>query len=79
MSKHCFMLTCDDRAHETLFHLARESDASSIAEVLRSALGLYDWAREKHAQGLTVGSFKDGEPARELLLPFRVHERAEPR
>ncbi len=63
-------LTIDDDAYQVLLQLQKASNASSLAEVLRNAVGLLDWARIQCAEGLTVGAFKDGSPSKELVLPF---------
>lgn len=70
MSKKKLQLTLDENAYNTLVRLQKDSNASSMAEVLRNAVGLFDWARVQVQQGLTVGAFKDGAPAKEVVLPF---------
>lgn len=70
MDKKKLQLTLDENAYNTLVRLQTESNASSMAEVLRNAVGLFDWARERASQGFTVGAFKDGAPVKEVILPF---------
>ena len=68
--KRKLQLTLDESAYNTLLRLERESSASSMAEVLRNAIGLFDWARVQESEGFTVGAFKDGAPVKEVVLPF---------
>jgi hypothetical protein len=70
MSKKKLQLTLDEHAYQTLERLRKDSNASSMAEVLRNAVGLFDWARVQQTEGFTVGAFKDGAPAKEVVLPF---------
>lgn len=53
---------------EQLDRLQQASGATSMVEVVRAALDLYDWALEQKLQGGSIGSQKPGEPFRELLL-----------
>lgn len=68
--KRKLQLTLDENAYNTLLRLERESNASSMAEVLRNAIGLFDWARAQQSEGFAVGAFKAGAPAKEVVLPF---------
>jgi hypothetical protein len=61
-------LTLDENAYNTLVSLQKASDASSIAEVLRNAVGLLEWARIQQANGYTVGALKDGVPVKAIKL-----------
>lgn len=58
----------DDETLAALSVVQRASGATSIAEVLRSATGLLHWAYQQVEQGYTVGTFKDGFPAKEVVL-----------
>lgn len=68
--KRKLQLTVDERAYQALVRLAEDSDASSLAEVIRNAISLLDWAKIQTEEGLTVGAFKEGLPAKEVVLPF---------
>jgi hypothetical protein len=61
-------LTLDENAYNTLVSLQKASDASSLAEVLRNAVGLLKWARIQQANGYTVGALKDGVPVKAIKL-----------
>jgi hypothetical protein len=61
-------LTLDENAYNTLVSLQKASDASSIAEVLRNAVGLLEWARIQQANGYTVGALKNGVPVKAIKL-----------
>ncbi len=70
MTKKRIQIVLNKNAYQTLVRLQKDSNASSIAEVLRNAVGLYDWARAQRAEGFAVGAFRDGAPAKEVVLPF---------
>lgn len=70
MPKRKLQLTVDDRTYRMLLSLQEASGASSMAEVIRQAVTLFDWARFQQDEGFTVGAFKDGVPAKEVVLPF---------
>jgi hypothetical protein len=58
----------DASALEIIERLRVASGATSMAEVLRAALGFYDWAHEQIEAGYAVGAYKAGEPAKEVAL-----------
>lgn len=61
----------DDRALEVLERL-QASTGGSIAEVVRDALGFYDWAREQTIEGKSVAVIDHANNrVREFILPFR--------
>lgn len=70
MRKRKLQITVDERAYNILKHLESESGASSLSEVIRMAVVLLDWARIQRDDGYTVGAFKDGRPAKEVMLSF---------
>jgi len=70
MGKKKLQLSLDENAYNTLLRLEKDSNASSMAEVLRNAIGLFDWARVQQQEGFAVGAFKEGVPAKEVVLPF---------
>lgn len=60
----------DDRAVEVLERL-RGATGSSIAEVVRDALGFYDWARQQVADGKSVAVVDPKtNKVREFILPY---------
>ena len=62
----------DDRAIEVLERL-RASTGGGIADVVRDALGFYDWARQQTAEGKSVAVVDHANNrVREFILPFRV-------
>lgn len=67
----------DEEARRGLEAIQRESGATSIAEVVRSALGLYEWALEQVAHGYTVGAFREGAPVKEIVIGRRLGRRRE--
>jgi len=58
----------DDSALAIIARLQKASGATSLAEVLRAAVGLYDWAHEQIQDGYAVGAFKEGVPVKEVVL-----------
>ena len=50
--------------------LKAASGHKTAADVIRNALALYEWARRENEAGRVVGSFQEGRPVREVLLPF---------
>ena len=62
--KVCF----DDEAAERLDELQEAGDESSWADVLKSALGLYNWAYDRVRAGHSVGAFAIDKPLEELAL-----------
>ncbi len=73
--KRKLQLTLDENAYNTLLRLEGDSNASSMAEVLRNAIALFDWARVQEQEGYTVGAFKEGALAKEVVLPFSKPQR----
>jgi hypothetical protein len=74
--KRKLQLTLDENAYNTLSRLGEDSNASSLAEVIRNAIALFDWARAQEQEGFKVGAFKEGAPAKEVVLPFARPRRA---
>jgi len=66
--KRKLQLMVDERAYETLVRLGDDSDASSLAEVIRNAISLLDWANQQVKDGFAVGAFRDGTPVKEVVL-----------
>ena len=61
----------DDRALEVLERL-QASTGGTVADVVRDALGFYDWAREETEQGKAVAVVDHANNrVREFILPFR--------
>jgi len=62
----------DERAVEVLERL-RASTGGSVADVVRDALGFYDWARQQTADGKSVAVVDHANNrVREFILPFRA-------
>lgn len=70
-----FQLNLDDSAMQIIAKLQQDSGARTLGEVLRAALGLYDWAHEQVADGYAVGAFKAGVPATRTSQRARRRER----
>jgi hypothetical protein len=49
----------------------QEATGGTMGDVIRDALGLYEWAREQQEKGYTIGTIKKGKAVRELILPFQ--------
>ena len=64
-------LTLNDQALETIEQLQKASGDVTMTEVLRRALGFYDWARKQNQKGFAIGTIKDGEAIREVILDFK--------
>jgi hypothetical protein len=61
----------DDRALEVLDRL-KASTGGSVADVVRDALGFYDWARQQTVDGKSVAVVDHANNrVREFILPFR--------
>lgn len=61
----------DERALEVLEQL-KESTGKSMADVVRDALGFYDWARQQVEAGKSVAIVDhESNKVREFILPFR--------
>jgi hypothetical protein len=61
-------LAFDEEALLIIARVKAASGASNVGEVLRAALGLYDWALEKRDRGYVIGAVKSGEPVLEAVL-----------
>ena len=60
----------DERALEVLAAL-QKSTGKSMAEVVRDALGFYDWARQQQEEGRSVAVVDhENNRVREFILPF---------
>jgi len=69
-------VTFDDHAVEILETLKKASGAASNAQVLREAIGFYDWAREEIVEkGRKVGAMKKGDVVSEVHLKFHKKRR----
>jgi hypothetical protein len=64
-------LAFDEAAARAIARLQEASGARTPADVVRVALGLYDWAREQIEAGATLAAVVDGAPVKEVTLPFR--------
>lgn len=64
-------LYLDGETVETLDRLESALDAPTKAEVIRYAISLLHWAHVQMCNNLTVGSWNDGVPAREIIIPFK--------
>lgn len=64
------LVTFDSASMVMINELQRYGGFTDMAHVLQSALGLLDWAREKHAQGMKLAVFdpKTGEVVE--VFPF---------
>ena len=58
----------DDDALRVLDCL-KEASNSNYGDVIRNALGLYEWARREYAQGHSIGTIENGRAVREVVLP----------
>ena len=58
----------DDEALKVLDCL-KDTTKSNYGEVIRNALGLYEWARREYAQGHSIGTIENGRAVREVVLP----------
>ena len=61
----------DDDALKVLDNL-KDTTGGSYADVIRNAIGLYEWARQEYVKGNAIGVIKDGVAVREVVLPFAV-------
>lgn len=68
----------DDNALKVLDDLKDSSQGGSYADVIRNAIGLYEWARQECAQGNAIGVIKDGVAIKEVVLPFTVFSNPKP-
>lgn len=68
MTSKAYKVVFDEAARRQLFELRVAVGARDNAEVLKRALGLYDWAIGEIFAGRRVGSFAEGEPVKEVLL-----------
>jgi hypothetical protein len=60
----------DDGAFAVIERLT-EASGSDIGGVIRDALSLYEWARQKVDDGMAIGSIKNGRAVAEVILPFK--------
>ena len=67
----------DAGAIATIERLKTASGSSSAADVIRDALGFYDWARKQRQAGLTIGTIRNGKAEAEVILPFDLRGRSE--
>lgn len=58
----------DKEALDVIARLRKAEGATSMSEVLRSALGLLDWACDQVEAGYAVGAFKEGAPVKEVVV-----------
>lgn len=64
-----YLVTFDDEALKIIEKLkAADSTSQDIRDVLRKALGLYDWALEQHENGFELGAFATGKPVHTISL-----------
>ncbi len=61
----------DDDAVNVLDTL-KQATRSNYGDVIRDAIGLYEWARREYEQGNAIGVIKDGVAVKEVVLPFTV-------
>lgn len=64
----------DENSIEIIEKLQKASGNKSMAEVIRDALGLYNWTRKMHEQGYSVGTIKNGKAIQQLVLPFEMFD-----
>lgn len=64
----------DERALEIINELKEASGSQSMAEVIRDALGLYNWVLKMHNQGYSIGTIQDGDAIQEVVLPFTMRK-----
>lgn len=63
----------DEQAMDILTTLRVSSGSASLAEVLRDAVGFYDWVRREIAAGRTIATVDVREnKVREFLTPFQT-------
>jgi hypothetical protein len=43
---------------------------TTTADVIRDALGFYEWVRRQLDEGFQLGLLRDGKAVREVVLPF---------
>lgn len=61
----------NEDAVAVLENLQEASGAQSLSEVIRHALGFYEWARLKRKEGYVVGTINKRETfVKEVVLPF---------
>jgi hypothetical protein len=61
----------DEGALEVIDRL-KEATQSNAGDVIRDALSFYEWARQQHENGKTVGTIENGKGVNEVILPFAL-------
>ncbi len=64
----------DERSLKIIEELQVASGSQSMAEVIRDALGLYNWTLRMSRKGYSIGTIKDGKPIKEVILAFNMRE-----
>ena len=59
----------DEGAMQIIENL-KKATGGTAADVIRDALGFYEWARQQRENGLVVGTIRNGRAESEVLLPF---------
>lgn len=67
----------DDQALEVLEDL-KDATHGTYGEVIRNAIGLYEWARQECEQGRTIGTIENGRAVKEVVLPFTMLKSRKP-
>ncbi len=62
----------DKTAMEVINDLQKMSGSQSMSEVIRDALGLYNWTLKMYREGYSIGTIKDGQAVQEVVLPFAM-------
>jgi hypothetical protein len=71
MAETTIKVVFDDKAMKTMQAL-KESTGKSLEEVIREALGFYDWARQHVENGRSVAVVDHkAETVQEFVLPFK--------
>ena len=61
----------DDDAVEVL-DILKKATRGNYGDVIRDAIGLYEWTRQEYEKGNAIGVIKDGVAIQEVILPFTV-------
>lgn len=73
MAEKRIQVVFDDRAVEQLERIRVASGAASTAEVLRNALGFYEWVRKQVASGNTLAIIDNKrDVVRQFITPFEL-------
>jgi hypothetical protein len=67
----------DDGAFAVIERL-KEASGGDIGCVIRDALSLFEWARQKVDDGMVIGAIKNGTAVAEVILPFKCCHRESP-